>query len=77
VGPAIREGQLIRSVVPGVRDRDVVGLAGYTEATRGQHWCWRIERGGQVVAVLNVLAQGPGPTVLVRACSNSGIGKPK
>lgn len=68
------EEQLIRTIVPGIRATDVIGPAGYPEATRGQEWDWRIEREGKVLALLNVADEGI-DVAIVDACSGSGIGE--
>jgi hypothetical protein len=66
--------ELIRQTVPGIADSDVIEYAAYPGAPRGEQWDYRVVRGGEVLARLGVLTGDGQSTIVVEACSSSGIG---
>jgi hypothetical protein len=67
----------IRRILPGIRDTDVVGPAGYPEATRGRQWQWRVERDGNVVALIRLSENAEWVGIMVNSCDGSGVARRK
>lgn len=66
--------ELIRHAVPGIADSDLIEYAAYPGTPRGEEWDYRVVRGGEVLARLGVFTGDGQSSIVVEACSSSGIG---